>query len=250
MNFLSKLTGRVHKLARYIEHPHLWRLRQQGVVVDSYLQLDRKWLQSLGIATVLDIGANVGQFCQMAHELWPRARIYSFEPLQDCFEQLKTRMAGTNNVTAFNVGLGEEHGEKSFERNAFSASSSFLKMGTLHQSLYPQTRESQTVTVKMERLDDIAKELKLIDALLIKVDVQGYEDRVLLGGEQTVRRAQVILIETSFQPLYESQLLFGDIHGMLSKWGFSYAGAIAQEFSPEDERVVQADSIFVRQPTA
>lgn len=247
MNFLSKLTARAHKLARYIEQPHLWRLRQRGVVVDAYLQLDRKWLHSLGIATVLDIGANVGQFCQMAHELWPQARIYSFEPLQDCFEELKARMAGASNVTALNIGLGEERGEKSFERNAFRASSSFLKMTLLHKSSYPKTGRSQTTTVKIERLDDKAKELELVEPLFIKIDVQGYEDRVLLGGEQTVRRAKVLLLETSFQQLYEGQLLFDDVQRLLLKWGFRYAGAIAQDLSPIDGRILQADSLFVRQ---
>ena len=238
--------GRAHKLARYLEQPHLWRLRQRGVNVDEYLRLNRGWLHSLRIATVLDIGANVGQFCQIASTLWPQARIYAFEPLRDCYEQLKSRMVGCGKVVAFNVGLGEQRGEACFERNAFSASSSFLKMAELHKSNYPETRTSETVTVKIERLDELAQELDLQEPILVKIDVQGYEDRVLRGGEQTVRRAQVILVETSFEPLYEGQLLFDGIHELLGKWGFRYAGAVGQLQSPLDGRVLQADSLFVR----
>lgn len=245
MSSLSKLISRIQKLVRYVERPYLWSLRQRGAQVDAYLQLEQPWLQSMRIQTVLDIGANVGQFCQIAEALWPEARIYSFEPLQDCFEQLKQRMAGSKNVIPLNVGLGEQAGEKSFERNAFSASSSFLRMTALHQTNYPQARDSQAVKVRIERLDDLAGELEIREPLFIKIDVQGYEDRVLLGGERTIKRAKVLLVETSFEPLYEGQALFGDVHSLLSGWGFSYAGAAAQEFSPLDGRVLQADSFFI-----
>jgi FkbM family methyltransferase len=246
MALLSRFLARAHKLARYLEQPRLWRLRQSGVIVDDYLRLNQGWLQSLGLATVLDIGANVGQFCQMAHALWPRARIYSFEPLGDCYERLKARMAGCDEVVAFNVGLGEQRGELAFERNAFSASSSFLKMAELHRSNYPHTRQAHTVTVKIERLDELARGLELKEPMLVKIDVQGYEDRVLRGGEQTVRRAQVVLLETSFAPLYEGQILFDGIYALLGSWGFRYAGAVEQVLSPLDGRVLQADSLFVR----
>ncbi len=246
MGVLTKLTGRIHKLARYVEQPDLWRLRQSGVVVDDYLRLDQSWLRTMGIATVLDIGANLGQFCQMARALWPQARIYSFEPLQDCYEQLRARMAGCASFTAFNTALGDQKGQLAFERNAFSASSSFLKMAALHKSNYPQTRTSETITVRMERLDDLAADLDLKSPLFVKIDVQGYEDRVLRGGEQTVRRAQVILLETSFQPLYEGQALFDGVYEWLVKRGFRYVGAVDQARSPLDGSVLQADSLFVQ----
>jgi len=247
MAFLSKITTRAQKLARYIERPDLWRLRQQGLAVDAYLQLDREWLRSLRIATVLDVGANVGQFAGIAHAVWPSASIFSFEPLPDCFDQLKAQMQNCPKFTAFNIALGDQAGDLSFERNAFSASSSFLKMADLHKTNYPHTSESKVVSVRVERLDDKARELALEHPMFVKIDVQGYENRVLLGGEQTIRRASALLIETSFEPLYEGQPLFGDLHRMLVGWGFRFAGAISQELSPIDGRILQADSLFVQQ---
>jgi len=246
MPLLSKLTARAQKLARYIERPDLWRLRQQGIVVDAYLQLERDWLRSLPIATVLDIGANVGQFARIAHALWPSASIFSFEPLEDCFQELKSNMQDCPRFHPFNIALGDQPGDLSFEKNAFSASSSFLKMADLHKANYPQTTQASPVSVKVERLDDKARELALVDPIFVKIDVQGYENRVLLGGEQTIRRARALLIETSFEALYEGQPLFGDLHLLLSRWGFRYAGAVAQESSPIDGRILQADSLFLQ----
>ncbi|MFN8465859.1 MAG: FkbM family methyltransferase [Caldilineaceae bacterium] len=46
---------------------------------------------------------------------------------------------------------------------------------------------------------------------MVKIDVQGFEDKVLLGGELTIRHASMLIIETSFQVLYEGQALFGDV---------------------------------------
>ncbi len=79
----------------------------------------------------------------------------------------------------------------------------------------------------------------------MKIDVQGYEDRVLRGGEQTVKRAQVLLVETSFQQLYEGQALFEDILALLRGWGFRYAGALDQLLNPRTGEALQQDSIFV-----
>src|SRR5205814_2046546 len=141
MRILSSFTDRARKLARYIEQPHLWRLRQRKVSLEMYLQLNQPWLQSLGIATILDIGANEGQFSLVASALWPQARLYAFEPLPEAFQQLTARLAGVENLTAFNFGLGQHQGEMPFERNTFSASSSFLPMAELHKVNYPHTQE-------------------------------------------------------------------------------------------------------------
>jgi hypothetical protein len=100
----------------------------------------------------------------------------------------------------------------------------------------------------MERLDALAPALALSPPLLIKIDVQGYEDRVLRGGEETVKRAQVLIVETSFQRLYEEQALFEDVFRLLSGWGFRYAGALDQLLNPRSGEALQQDSIFVKAP--
>jgi hypothetical protein len=75
--------------------------------------------------------------------------------------------------------------------------------------------------------------------------VQGYEGHVLAGGEQTVRRAALVIVETSFLPLYAGQPLFADVYRLLTSWGFTYAGALAQLPHPEDGRLMQEDSLFI-----
>src|SRR5258705_4321349 len=91
------------------------------------------WLRAIGINTILDIGANTGQFAQRIRRVLPDAMIYSFEPLPDCFEQLKGNLASCVNFRAFNFALGDRTGELMFQRNEYSPSSSFLRMADLHR---------------------------------------------------------------------------------------------------------------------
>jgi FkbM family methyltransferase len=247
MKFLSPLARKFHTLTRFIEHPQLAIMRWHGVSPALYEELTQKWLMDLRIGTVLDIGANTGQFAFAAHAAWPAARIYSFEPLPDCFQQLQKRMARAKKFSAFNVALGETTGTLSFEKNNFSASSSFLPMAETHKTAFPMTLRTQTIDVRVETLDQMAAQLELTQPCLIKIDVQGYEDRVLRGGERTVKLARVIVIETSFEPLYENQSTFNDIYSMLRSWNFRYAGAVEHLHHPLDGRILQADSIFIRE---
>jgi hypothetical protein len=97
----------------------------------------------------------------------------------------------------------------------------------------------------MARLDTVMEDVDLAPDVLIKIDVEGIEDRVLRGGERTMRRASVAIIETSFEALHEGQALFRDVYDLMLQYGFRYAGNLDQLLSPADRRVLQADAVFL-----
>jgi hypothetical protein len=97
----------------------------------------------------------------------------------------------------------------------------------------------------LERLDEVAEGFEFPLPMLVKLDVQGFEDRVLSGGERTIKKAKAIITETSFVPLYEGQPLFDDIRRQLSEWGFLYAGSVGQLRSQTTGEVLQEDSLFL-----
>ncbi len=66
------------------------------------------WFKDENIKTVLDIGANVGQFAKEIREELPNAFIYSFEPLKECFDKLKTMESNDNKFKAFNFAIGDK----------------------------------------------------------------------------------------------------------------------------------------------
>ena len=206
-----------------------------------------KWLEKYTIKTVIDIGANTGQFAAQIHEILPNADIFSFEPLADCFEKLLENMKSAANFKAFNLALGDKEDHDEIYRSEFSPSSSFLRMGDTHKNIYPHTCNSTAEKVTIIKLDTALHAIELKDNLLVKIDVQGYEDKVIAGGIDTISRANVIITEVSFEELYKGQPLFSTIYDMLVKIGFEYKGNLdPQRKNPVDGRVLQADSIFIK----
>ena len=61
-----------------------------------------------------------------------------------------------------------------------------------------------------------------------------------------ISQAKVLIVETTFQKLYDGQLLWKDIFDLLSKMGFIYMGNFHQMKSPLEGSVLQADSIFLK----
>ena len=119
-------------------------------------------------------------------------------------------------------------------------------MTNLHKRSFTFAVEEETELIEVRRLSDVARELNLHDPLLLKLDVQGFEDKAIIGGEDVVARAKIIIIEVSFQALFEGGPLFDDIYRILRTRGFIYNGNFDQLLSPEDGRPLQADAIFSR----
>jgi FkbM family methyltransferase len=237
---------RFNKLMYMIQNPATISLRLRNGSVETHELLNQPWVKDLNISTVLDIGANSGQFALSFNSVNPKAMIYSFEPIPQCFQALKKNIANIEGMAAFNVGLGDFTGELDFEVNTHSMSSSFLKMTETHKSAFPETLSSTVTKLKVEKLDSFIEKIEVVKPLLIKLDVQGFEEQVIKGGENMISLASIIIIETSFKILYEKQPLFDDIYFLLKKHGFIYAGSFDQLKDPLTGATLQEDSIFIR----
>ena len=252
---LTSKTSTARRLGKKLAHiaplvasnPRLLPLMCEGVHPEHYTRLNVKWLREANIRTVLDIGANTGQFTGAAHALFPDGTIYAFEPQQECYAAIADCFSTTPSIKPIHTAVGDEDGEITFHQNAFSQSSSVLEMTDLHRESFPWAAESTAVQVPIQRLDSIAQDLEIESPLLIKIDVQGYEDRVLRGGEQTVRSANVVLIETSFEPLYEGEANFATVYDLMRGYGFRYAGNLDQVRNSADDRPLYADALFARE---
>jgi FkbM family methyltransferase len=210
------------------------------------VEMGRPWFQALGIRTVIDVGANEGQFAARARRLIPSSRIISFEPIETCFQKLKQNMGGDPQFEAFNCALGKEEGLATFYLNDSTASSSLLAMKDTHRQAFPSTSHARVTQVPVRRLDDVMRGRELASPVMLKLDVQGYESQVLAGGPETVARCEIVLAEISLVSLYEGEQLAGEMIALLGGMGFRI-GSIADCLRrPEDECPLQIDVIFVR----
>lgn len=204
------------------------------------------YFKTFNFQTILDIGANTGQFACSIRQALPEAQIYSFEPLKSCFEALVASRGGDTRFKAFNYALGEKNEEVEMHKSAYSPSSSILEMSQTHKELFPHTKEHTSEKIRIKRLDDVAQDLNLAKEILIKVDVQGFEDRVLAGGQQTFSLAKAVIMEVSFVKLYEGQPSFDQLYTSLKKLGFEYKGSLEQKNDKHSGAVISEDSLFIK----
>jgi FkbM family methyltransferase len=201
------------------------------------------WLKDFGIKTILDIGANEGQFAKKISALFPDTRLLCFEPLEAPFKLLKQNISFNRNASFYNYALGEADEELTINVNEFSPASSFLDLDDEHKSNFDYAVATDKNIVEVKRLDNL--QLDIEEPFLVKIDVQGFEGKVIAGGLQTLKKAAVIIVETSFKPLYVEQSLFDDVYKVLLNAGFRYHGNFDQLLSPHTNEILQADAIFI-----
>jgi FkbM family methyltransferase len=233
-------------LARPGQLLHLPTLILRRVHFGEFLKLNKPWLKKAGVRTVIDVGAHSGEFSSAVRAVLPDVQIYAFEPLPDCCKKLKQRIRGNGSLRVFQVALGEQSGPVEFWRSSFAKSSSLLRMSRLHQEAFPWSAASRPMVVQLGRLDDYADKMELSSKTLLKIDVQGYEDRVLQGASELLKQISYVIVEVSVSPLYEKQAKFHNIYTFLLESGFAYDGNLEQLVSPADGAILQVDALFSR----
>jgi FkbM family methyltransferase len=237
-----------------MESPKDFSYRLKGAVkkAASRVGIDLKikrdplaFLRRRGIRTVLDIGANEGQFAREVRTTLPAAMIYSFEPLPGPIAKMRALMGGDSNFEAFQLALGDKNGFAEFEENDFSAASSLLPVATKSIEAWPETAERRKTTVEVQTLDSWAVGRRIEQPYLVKLDVQGYENKVIEAGSTVIRNAAVVISEVSFVELYERQALFDVINSMMVGLNFRLHGMIGNGYEPATGEILSADAIFV-----
>jgi FkbM family methyltransferase len=206
-------------------------------------------LRDRPIRTIIDVGANTGQFAREMRRMFPNSKIYSFEPLTGPFAHLDVwAKEQGGHVQTFNVALGDSSGEAKMNCHIeHTPSSSFLASTELILEQYPFTQAQQSVSVRLARLDDVLAGLDepLEREVLVKLDVQGYEDRVLRGASATLSVVSACIVEVNIDTLYQGQADFLTLVAQLHDAGLSYAGNLSQSYA-EDGHVAWFDAVFKR----
>jgi FkbM family methyltransferase len=206
-------------------------------------------LESRRVDVVLDVGANSGQFATGLRQADFDGRIVSFEPLSVPFSVLERVAAADARWDCRRCALGDCDGTVSMNvaRNG-GQSSSLLPMLKTHEDVLPHAGFIGTEDVTIRRLDSVAPEvLGPDDVGFLKLDVQGFEEQVIAGGQTTVSdRCVGVQIELSFAPLYEGGMLAQQAFDLLHRLGFTLKGYVPFFVDVRSGRVLQADGVFFR----
>ncbi len=227
------------KLMSIAAEPRAWAPLRHGVAatMDHKHALDRFQFKS-----VVDVGANKGQFAAFAMAMWPDAKLYCFEPLPGPRAKLTAVTAGRAQI--FDCALGVEDGLADMHIASRDDSSSLLPLGEKQKSLFNMT-ESGALRVAVRRLDACVPAAILVRPSLLKIDVQGFELQVLNGATDTLSAVDVVYAELSLVELYKGQALANEVIALLEARGLALAGVFNQSLG-EGGEAVQADFLFTR----
>ena len=140
---------------------------------------------------VFDIGANNGDYSAAILKLNPKSIIYAFEPSFTSGLAFKARFNEAKNVKFFNLAISNEIGVKTlFSEYPGSPLSSLVKRNLEH---FGKSFEHQEL-VQTTTLDNFC-ELNCVIPDVLKMDVEGYELNVLLGGLEVIKKISVIQFE-------------------------------------------------------
>ena len=204
------------------------------------------WLVNLNINTILDVGASTGGFASRIRYHLPKAMIYAFEPIPESYRELTKRFKSDRRFKAFKIAIGDNSENLKFHQNTHVGASSFLEMSALHKDAHPYAKNFSTISVAIDTLDNVVAGEKLQSNILLKMDVQGYEKRVLEGAEQILKKTKVVYSEVSFSHLYDGQPLVNEIVDCLNQHGFRMAGIENVSQSTKDGAFLQADAFFLK----
>jgi|KBSMisStaDraftv2_1062788.scaffolds.fasta_scaffold605952_1 FkbM family methyltransferase len=211
------------------------------------VQLERL-LRGVGIDLVLDVGANAGQYAGGLRLLGYSGRIVSFEPLSTAHAQLsRAARPSAGWEIAPRMAIGDADGTVSIHMAGNSVSSSILDMLPAHERAAPGSAYVASETVPLRRLDGVAGEyLAGARRILLKIDAQGYEDRVLAGAAGLLDRITAIQTELSLVPLYAGQLLFDEMRKRVEALGFELYAVFPGYVEERTGRTLQLDGFFLR----
>ncbi len=205
------------------------------------------WLRSTQkIRTVIDLGAHTGEYSEFLSSFFRAEATYAFEPLPECVAAIEAKSHKITNLKIFNCALSDQAGRMTFYRNSYGPSSSLLRVAEIHKREFPETRQETPLTVNVSRLDDLLDPSTLKKDVLIKMDVQGAEDKVIRGGRKLFALARCVLVEMSFVAMYEGQPLFEEIHSLLSEKGLRFHGMKNQINSKETGQPLFCHCLYVR----
>lgn len=230
-------------------------LRKCGLDVREYIasRSDAARLMRLfrhyRIDSVLDIGANQGQYACYLRAIGYRGKITCFEPLESAYSILEHTVKHDKQIfVAPRMALGSQEGEVSINISENSLSSSILPMLETHARVAPGSSYVSSEIVPLRRLDSLSGNYFEGDnGIFIKIDAQGYESQILEGAAGILPQVKGFQLEMSLVPLYVGEPLYQEMICYVESLGYSLHDINPSFADSATGRTYQVDGIFFRE---
>lgn len=219
----------------------LWRL--------CYIETIEELLRTLNVRTVLDVGANQGQYRDfLRNRVGFKELIVSFEPIKARAAYLKQRAAEDGRWMVYDMALGAQDGMADFNVMKDDQFSSFNQ--PLHaQMSYEKNVIDHVEQVAVRRLDGILCQMNACQGnIFLKLDTQGYDLEVIKGIDK-FDRIVLLQSEVSLVPIYETMPSMAEAIPIFQNLGYAVAGMFPVNKDAQ-HRVIEFDCLLVRENVA
>ena len=184
---------------------------------------------------IIDVGANKGQSIEKYLKIFDKPIIHSFEPIKKDFNFMHNKFKNNKNIILNNFAVGNKNEEKEFNIAKKTSTSSFNKinLGTdwlkVRSKQYNTTEEGFVESIQkvsVIKLDDYCKDNNINVIDLLKIDTEGYEDKVLEGSLNSIKQNKIkaIVTEIKFDNVYDKYFSFSDIEKFIIPHKFRMVG--------------------------
>ena len=177
------------------------------------------------IRCIFDVGANVGDWLLVATKYFPDVPIHAFEISPPVFAELQKNTTHVKSAVLNSIGLSDRNDQIEI---FFSEDSNFLT--TAYQEHLSdayrlpgerQTNPIKSLKVPVMRGDDYIQKTGIKVIGIIKIDVEGMEERVLRGFQPLFAERRIRLVQFEYNTTnIVSKFLLRDAHDFFSKFGY------------------------------
>ena len=195
------------------------------------------------LRTVIDCGANIGQFSRAIKNHFPEARIIAIEPQSDAANKFAMNFRNEAGVVLKRIAVSDSSGQVNFFITNKNQQSSINKPILKNDKYFKGGRVCE-VRVQACRLDEVITHEDLIKPVMLKLDLQGHEKKALIGARNILDQVDYILAEVSLVKSYEGQSTFDEIYKIIIASGFELKGVMNSKLSGGE--IIELDVLFSR----
>ena len=203
-------------------------------------------LRRLQPISVLDVGANVGQYVRRLRTAGFLGTVVSFEPLEGAHSRLiEAARTDPSWIVAPRTAVGSHAGSIDLNVAANVVSSSALPLTKLLEEAAPEVAyvgQQRTPCVRLDALTGLLPE----GDLFLKVDTQGFELEVLRGASGLLPRITAMQLELSLIPLYAGAPAMVEMLQYLQSCNYELFQLVPALRDERSGRLLQAEGFFMR----
>jgi FkbM family methyltransferase len=210
----------------------------------------RRLFATLQINCVIDVGAHVGEFGSLVRRVGYDGRLVSFEPIRESYNALATAPAHDDGWQTYHAALGDAGGVATMTVFNLGVFNSLLRPTGYAAEQFgergcPKGSEEVIVKTLDECLPEFVADLTP-PRVFLKLDTQGYDQRVLDGGAHVLDDVVALQTEIPITHLYEDAPPFEESIRRLREHGFEPVGFFPIVNDREGLRVIEFDCVAVR----